>query len=99
MSKRESPPKLQIALHSLIYQIQAIGGISRLYNECIPRICELDPQLQISFYASFPLRQPVPQHSRIRVVRLTDHNLRPARLWKHIRSYTDWLKFVSTLKQ
>jgi len=56
---------MEIFVDGVIYQRQPHGGISRLYNEILPRICDMDESLQITIFTDGPLKQPLPVHSLI----------------------------------
>ena len=64
-----------VALDGIIYQMQATGGISRLYNEILPRMCALDPDLFVRIYASPPTRQQLPVGPQIGMMALLRHDL------------------------
>ena len=74
---------MKVIVDSLIYQFQAHGGLSRLYNEILSRMCAMDASLQVTVLTSGRLRQPVPAHPRIFHQRLfpIDALLRPGRFW------------------
>ncbi|MGQ0603594.1 MAG: glycosyltransferase family 4 protein [Anaerolineales bacterium] len=74
---------MQVVVDGLIYRIQPHGGISRIYNEVLPRMCDQDADLQVTLLTHGRLLQPVPAHPRITHQRLwpVDSLLRPSRLW------------------
>lgn len=74
---------MKVLVDGIIYQNQSHGGISRLYNEILPRMCAMDDSLWITLLTSGRCRQPLPLHARIRHRPLFPVNsiLRPGRLW------------------
>lgn len=77
---------MEVVIDGVIYQLQAYGGISRLYSEILPRMCELDDSLQLSLLTKGQLKQPLPEHPRIKhlAIPLINRYLRPGRMWKPI---------------
>lgn len=58
---------MEVVVDGIIYQIQAQGGISRIFNEILPRMCQVDENLNISLLMSRQSRQKLPQHPHIYV--------------------------------
>lgn len=60
------------------------GGISRVFSEVLPRMCDQDASLRIRLLTEGALQQVVPCHDRIEHRRVPDAAalLRPNRLWK-----------------
>ncbi|MFX0203033.1 MAG: glycosyltransferase, partial [Candidatus Hodarchaeota archaeon] len=56
---------MNVIVDGVIYQLQSNGGISRLYNEILPRMCDIDQSIRITLLTSGRLKQPVPKHQRI----------------------------------
>lgn len=75
---------MKIAIDGLIYQMQSVGGISRIYNEILPRMCDLETELSIILYISEPTRQSPPIHMQIQNIPLLRNDLRPARVWHRL---------------
>ena len=77
---------MQVVADGLVYQIQNRGGVSRLFSEILPRMCDIDETLNISLLTQGRLRQPLPQHERIvhRVIPEIERCLCPRRMWKSI---------------
>ena len=77
---------MEIVVDGLIYQLQAHGGLSRLYNEVFPRLCEMEAAFQVVVLTSGQLRQTPPKHPRLRHQALlpVDSLLRPARFWQPV---------------
>jgi glycosyltransferase involved in cell wall biosynthesis len=66
--------RTQLVVDSLLFSWQAHGGLSRLFSETLPRMCDLAASLSVELLVSGPPLQPLPAHSRIaarRVRRLT----------------------------
>ena len=56
---------MDLIIDGLIYQAQPYGGISRLYNEILPRMCGMHRFLSITLLISGHPRQSIPLHSQI----------------------------------
>ncbi|HLA82777.1 MAG TPA: glycosyltransferase family 1 protein [Thermoleophilia bacterium] len=74
---------LDVVVDGIIYEMQARGGISRLFSEILPRICDIDESCHINLLTSGRPRQPLPTHSRIirRSLPPVEHLLRPRRVF------------------
>jgi glycosyltransferase involved in cell wall biosynthesis len=59
-------------MDGVIYQLETMGGVSRHFNEILPRICDLDSDLQVHLFTDGPLQQQPPKHERIQL--LQTHN-------------------------
>jgi glycosyltransferase involved in cell wall biosynthesis len=79
--------RMNLVIDGLIYTKEAHGGISRLFSEILPRMCDLDPSLTVALFTEkgCPL-QPLPTHPQIahRSVPRLDSYLRPRRVWKDV---------------
>jgi glycosyltransferase involved in cell wall biosynthesis len=64
----------RVVVDGLLFTWQAHGGLSRLFSETLPRMCDQDESLDVELLLCGPPRQPLPTHARIearRVPRLT----------------------------
>ena len=77
---------LKVVVDGIIYQRQSHGGISRLFSEILPRMCDMDDLLRITLLTEGKLRQSLPEHQRIihRVIPPVRRYLRPGRVWKPV---------------
>lgn len=77
---------MDLVLDGLIYETQARGGISRTYNEILPRMGSLDPSLRMMILTCGQLMQRLPDHPRITHHALTPvtRYLRPGWLWRPV---------------
>lgn len=90
---------MEIVTDSLIYQMESKGGISRIFSEILPRLCDLDDSVHITFMTTGKLRQPLPAHARIQERRMPPIPLflPPARIWRPLRAalmrviYRQWV--------
>ena len=75
---------MRVVVDGYIYQRQARGGISRIYTEILPRMCNHDDSLNVTLLTEGPLMAEPPSHPRIthRTVPLVSRCLRPGRLWR-----------------
>lgn len=75
---------MNVVVDGYIYQRQAHGGISRIYTEILPRMCECEGSLHITLLTEGPLMAALPFHPRIthRNVPPVSCYLRPRRLWR-----------------
>ena len=76
--------KLDIVVDGVIYESQARGGISRVFDEVLPRLCDIDETLRITLLTQGQLKQALPQHRRITHCSIpnVERYLRPRRIWK-----------------
>lgn len=51
---------LRIVIEGYIYQVQAHGGISRIFNETLPRLCAMDKQARVTILTDGTSMQPLP---------------------------------------
>jgi hypothetical protein len=58
--------EFEIVMDGVIFQSQAREGISRLFGEILPRMCEADNSLYISLLTQGRLRQSLPKHRHIK---------------------------------
>ena len=74
---------MELTLDGLIYQRQQKGGISRMFNEVLPRMCQADPDLKIRLVTTGQSAQALPHHPQIHPLRKfsLDDYLWPKRLW------------------
>ncbi len=77
---------LNIVIDGEIYTRQARGGISRLFNETLPRLCDLETDIRLLLFTDGLLRQPLPTHPHIHHRHMPRYELalRPGRLWQPI---------------
>lgn len=75
---------MKLVVDGEIWQRQAAGGISRLFNEVLPRVCDLAPDLALTIVTDGQLKGPVPTHRSITQAALPAYHkfLRPGRLWQ-----------------
>lgn len=76
--------KLDIVVDGIIYESQARGGISRVFNEVLPRLCDIDETSHITLLTQGQLKQALPQHRCITHYSIpnVERYLRPKRIWK-----------------
>ena len=58
---------MEVIVDGIIYQAQAHGGISRLFNEILPRMCQADETLNITLLMTGQSRQALPHHPHIHI--------------------------------
>lgn len=77
---------MEVVVDGIVYQFQSHGGISRLFSEILPRMCDLDDSLRITLLTDGKLKQALPEHPRIihRMIPPVRRYLRPGRVWKPI---------------
>ena len=56
---------LQVILEGRLFEEQSLGGISRIYHEILPRICQLEEKIVFFMATSGQLLQPLPEHAQI----------------------------------
>lgn len=57
-----------VVVDGLAFEVQAVGGISQIFRECLPLICELGAQITVGTAGG--LEQPIPSHPRLTHLRL-----------------------------
>jgi len=75
---------MKLVVDGLIYEKETQGGISRVFNEVLPRMCDMDPSLAVNvFTKQGRVRQAPPAHRQIvhRVIPRVESYLRPQRVW------------------
>lgn len=77
---------MKVIVDGIIFQIQSYGGISRIYREILPRICDMDDFLHISLLTEGQIKQELPKHPQIKrcVIPILGRYLRPWQIWKFI---------------
>lgn len=80
------PESWEVIVDGIIYQLQPKGGISRLFNEILPRMCGADDSLRITLLTQGQLRQPLPEHPRIMHCPIPngERYLRPRCVWRSV---------------
>jgi glycosyltransferase involved in cell wall biosynthesis len=75
---------VKIIIDGIIYSLQKAGGISRLFSEIMPRVCEYDESIHFQLVLRNKNIQPLPQHEHIvyQYIYKVDPLLRPGRLWR-----------------
>lgn len=81
---KELDKKLDIVVDGIIYSSQKAGGISRLFSEIMPRICDYDPDIHFKILMNSKNIQPPPRHVNItyQSTYVMDYIFRPWRFWK-----------------
>ncbi|MBN1106650.1 MAG: glycosyltransferase family 4 protein [Deltaproteobacteria bacterium] len=74
---------LPVVVDGIIYQLQPLGGISRLFSEILPRIREIDPDIRIVLFTDTDAKLPTKELQGITplIIPKVERYLRPARLW------------------
>jgi len=56
---------MKILIDGIIFQKDPYGGIARLFREILPRMCDLEPELDIILFSDGPLMSETPTHPQI----------------------------------
>lgn len=77
---------MQVIVDGIIYNLQASGGISRLFTEVLPRMCEIDESLRVILLTDSNASNNLPTHKHIehKTIPKVNQFLRPGRLWRPI---------------
>lgn len=81
---------MELVVDGLIYQMQRHGGISRIFNEILPRLCNIESDLCVTLFTSGLCLQRLPHHNQIRHYppAVLSRFLYPSRFWaKLIESF------------
>ena len=86
MDLSDTDNELKVIVDGVIYKRNPHGGISRVFSEILPRMCEMDKSLRIELLTVGKMKQGLPSHSRIFYHTIPDieRYMRPRRGWKHI---------------
>ncbi|MDD5327098.1 MAG: glycosyltransferase family 1 protein [Phycisphaerae bacterium] len=57
---------MELIVDGIIYCLQAKGGISRVFSEILPRMCDIDDSISITLFTQGQCRQLLPSHRRIK---------------------------------
>lgn len=68
--------QLKVTFDGSIYTYQIHGGITRCYDELLPRICSLQPAVEITFLTTRTRRHSLPRHPGIKELSLPDMSFR-----------------------
>src|SRR5437773_8894032 len=80
-------PCMKLTVDGYVYEWQRRGGVSHIFSEILPRMCEQEPSLQVKLFTNGRrLAQEPPSHPNIshRRIPRVERYLRPRRLWKGI---------------
>lgn len=74
---------MNVVVDGVVYGGEPYGGIARLYDEILPRMCDADPSLAVTLMMSRRWRRRLPAHARIRCVPwlAADRFMPCGRLW------------------
>ena len=78
---------MQVVVDGIIYQLQASGGVSRIFTEILPRMCDQDDSLRIALLTEGKLKQSLPNsHPNIlhQTIPQIERYLRPRRMWRYV---------------
>lgn len=77
---------MEVVIDCVIYRSQTRGGISRLFSEILPRMCQADNSLHITLLIQGRLKQSLPAHPHITACSIPciNHLPYPRRLWEPI---------------
>lgn len=67
---------MNVLIDGIIFTRQARGGISRIYHEILPRICEIRPDCQMTIFVQGVAKQPIPSHHNIETIELPGRQIR-----------------------
>jgi len=79
---------MNLVIDGIIYNLQAHGGISRIFTEILPRMCQQDKSLNIDLLMTGKSKQILPSHSNIHVKTIPSviRLLKPDIVWQGIVS-------------
>jgi glycosyltransferase involved in cell wall biosynthesis len=78
---------MNICIDGITYTRQAFGGVSRIFTQILPRLCDMDTDVHIRLMLSGQVLQVPPVHPRIErlvVPHFTMPRLKPGRLWQSV---------------
>jgi len=73
---------INLVIDTIAY-FQKFGGITRMFNELIPRLLLLHPSLHLTFFQGKRIKQPLPVTSASQIINVTwvEKIFRPWRIW------------------
>jgi len=83
---------MKLLIDGIIFQKSSHGGISRIFKEILPKMCDQEPDLDISIFIDGPLLQDLPFHPQINVIKAP-----PIRRKIEIKGY--WKKILDPLRR
>jgi len=81
---------MNIIIEGIIFELQSQGGISRMYQEILPRICMQNDDVAINIVTAEPILQQLPLHQQIMHIQLPSwpyRFIRPSRLLSGFRDF------------
>ena len=94
---------MNIIIEGIIFELQRVGGISRLYHELLPRLCFLDEEVDIKILTGNSLLQELPYHQNIKQLKTRAwfyRFLRPEKLFSKFKEYiriNNEIKLISNI--
>lgn len=88
---------IQLTIDPVIFQSRATGGVSRIYAEILPMICDLEPDLSIVLRLNKQnglIKQALPMHKNIKVEefsKLSNLSIPPRRIWNQVIKSLNYL--------
>lgn len=84
---------MEVIVDGVIYQLQSHGGISRLFSEILPRMCQADETLNITLLMMGQGQQALPHHPHIHICSAPriERFLQPYSVWRYLtRGPKEW---------
>jgi glycosyltransferase involved in cell wall biosynthesis len=81
---------MKINIEGVIFELQSFGGISRIYQEVLPRICSQNEDATINIVTTEEVLQRLPSHQRIKHVQSPSwpyRYIRPAEIFSGLRDF------------
>lgn len=81
---------MNINIEGVIFELQRLGGVSRIYQEILPRICSQNEDVVINIVTTEQLLQTLPSHRQIRHIKApswTYQHIRPANMFLGLRDF------------
>ncbi|MHB8778312.1 MAG: glycosyltransferase family 4 protein [Anaerolineales bacterium] len=93
---------MNINIEGIIFELQPLGGISRIYHEVLPRICSQNEDVAINIVTAEKILQQLPSNQQIKHIQSPSwpyRYIRPARLFWGLRDFlrieTEAIKLAS----
>ena len=87
--------KLDVIIDGIIYKTQKVGGISRIFNEIIPIMCDLDSNIDIKILLDNPITANLPVHNNINFIYKPKATWRPYRFSRYLNEYIFYKKYIN----
>ena len=90
---------MKLLVDGNVYRWQRNGGISRVFNQILPRLIEADPDLNLYVIVANPANCPIPATPRCHIITAPNISLplKPWRLWHKVQEQVNNLLMIKNI--